>query len=72
MRKKGVVDDMMVARDRLFRARMGSMQDHVGRQIGIDSDLAAQMVTMRLQPSPPHSRDSPTVTHNYNHRKDLE
>ena len=50
MRKKGVVDDMMVARDRLFRARMGSMQDHVGRQIGIDSDLAAHMARMRLQP----------------------
>ena len=53
-----VVHCIVVEQGRLARDRIGTMQYHVA-QIGTDSDLAAQMARLRLNPSPPHSRDSP-------------
>ena len=65
-----VVDDDGGCENILYRNSTGIMQDHVA-QIGTDSALATQMATMRLQLSPPHSRDSQHTRH-YHHRKHLE
>ena len=56
-----VVDGMVAEQSRLSLKSICLMQDNVGHQIGTDSDLASQIASMRLQPSPPRSRasDSP-------------
>ena len=51
-------DDMALEQHRIYRGRSGILQDHVSN-IGTASDLTAQTeARLRLQPSPPRSRES--------------
>ena len=52
-----VVDDMVAEQARLSRDRIGITREHF-RQIGTESDWAAQTARIRLQPLPPHPRNS--------------